>query len=86
MVKPGLDALGGIPPRFYMGTPVLLFRGRLFSAIRRHPGVVRQEEFRGLDYDVVKITFARATQATPEDYYVAYIDPATGHLKWSITS
>ena len=37
--------------------------------------------FQGKEYDAVRITFAKGTGDTPDDYYVAYIDRATAHLK-----
>lgn len=81
-VKPGLDALGGIPPRFYMGTPFYFF-GMPF--VFGDPGATQEslgkKKFQGEDYDAVKITFAKGAGDTPDDYYVAYIDPVTEHLK-----
>jgi hypothetical protein len=81
-VKPGRDALGGTPPRFYMGTPFYFF-GMPF--VFADPGA-RQESlgkkmFQGKEYDAVRITFAKGTGDTSDDYYVAYIDSATAHLK-----
>ena len=40
-----------------------------------------KKSFRGQEYDAVRITFAKGTGDTPDDYYVAYIDPVTAHLK-----
>jgi uncharacterized protein DUF6503 len=81
-VKPGLEALDGTPPRFYMGTPFYFF-GMPF--VFADPGAKQEslgkKTFQGKEYDAVKITFAGGTGDTPEDYYVAYIDPATAHLK-----
>ncbi len=81
-VKPGLTALGGTPPRFYMGTPFYFF-GMPF--VFADPGAKQEslgkKTFQGKEYDAVKIAFAKGTGDTPEDYYVAYIDPATAHLK-----
>ncbi len=81
-VKPGLDALGGTPPRFYMGTPFYFF-GMPF--VFADPGAKQEslgkKMFQGKEYNAVKITFAKGTGDTPDDYYVAYIDPATAHLK-----
>jgi len=81
-VKPGLDALGGTPPRFYMTTPFYFF-GMPF--VFADPGAKQEslgkKNFQGQEYEVVKVTFAKDAGDTPEDYYVAYIDPATAHLK-----
>jgi Family of unknown function (DUF6503) len=81
-IKPGLDALGGTPPRFYMWTPFYFF-GMPF--VFADPGAKQEslgkKSFRGQEYDAVRITFAKGTGDTPDDYYVAYIDPATAHLK-----
>jgi Family of unknown function (DUF6503) len=81
-VKPGLDALGGTPPRFYMGTPFYFF-GMPF--VFADPGAkedsLGKKTFQGKEYDAVRITFEKGTGDTPDDYYVAYIDPATAHLK-----
>lgn len=81
-IKPGLDALGGTPPRFYMWTPFYFF-GMPF--VFADPGAkvesLGKKTFRGQEFDAVRITFAKGTGDSPEDYYVAYIDPATAHLK-----
>ncbi len=81
-IKPGLDALGGTPPRFYMWTPFYFF-GMPF--VFADPGAKQEslgkKSFRGQEYDAVRITFAKGTGDTPDDYYVAYIDPVTAHLK-----
>lgn len=81
-VKPGLNALGGTPARFYMGTPFYFF-GMPF--VFADPGAKQdslgKKKFQGHEYDAIKISFAKGTGDTPEDYYVAYIDPATAHLK-----
>ena len=81
-IKPGLDALGGTPPRFYMWTPFYFF-GMPF--VFADPGAKQEslgkKRFRGQEYDAVRITFAKGTGDTPDDYYVAYIDPTAAHLK-----
>ena len=81
-IKPGLDALGGTPPRFYMWTPFYFF-GMPF--VFADPGAKQEslgkKSFRGQEYDAVRITFAKGTGDTSDDYYVAYIDPATAQLK-----
>lgn len=81
-MKPELDALGGIPPRFYIGTPFYFFGMPFVFADRG----AKQESLgtkiiQGKEYDAVRITFAKGTGDTPDDYYVAYIDPATRHLR-----
>lgn len=81
-IKPGLDALGGTPPRFYMWTPFYFF-GMPF--VFADPGAklesLGKKSFRGQEYDAVRITFAKGTGDSPDDYYVAYIDPTNAHLK-----
>jgi Family of unknown function (DUF6503) len=81
-IKPGLDALGGTPPRFYMGTPFYFFAMPFVFA---DPGAKQEslgkKTFQGKEYDTVKITFAKDAGDSPDDYYVAYIDPATAHLR-----
>lgn len=84
-VKPGLDALGGMPARFYLGTPFYFFAMPFVFA---DPGA-RQESlgkksFQGKEYDVVRITFAKGTGDTPDDYYLAYLDPASAQLKLAV--
>lgn len=84
-VKPALDALGGMPPRFYMGTPFYFF-GMPF--VFADPGSKQEslgkKTFRGTEYDALRITFAKGTGDTPDDYYIAYLDPASEQLKLAI--
>ncbi len=84
-IKPGLDALGGMPPRFYIGTPFYFFAMPFVFA---DPGSKQESlgtrTFRGKDYDALKITFAKGTGDTPDDYYIAYLDPQTKQLKLAI--
>jgi hypothetical protein len=81
-IKPDLGALGGTPPRFYMWTPFYFF-GMPF--VFADPGAKHEslgrKNFKGKAYDVVRITFAKSAGDTPDDYYVAYIDPATARLR-----
>jgi len=81
-IKPGLDALGGTPPRFYMWTPFYFF-GMPF--VFADPGA-RQESlgkknFQGHEYDATRITFKSGTGDSPDDHYVTYVDPSSGRLK-----
>lgn len=84
-IKPALDALGGTPPRFYMWTPFYFF-GMPF--VFADPGASHEslgkKSFQGKDYDVAKITFKAGTGDSPDDYYIAYVDPASGKLKLSV--
>ncbi len=81
-IKPGLDALGGTPPRFYMGTPFYFFGMPFVFADRgTQQESLGKKTFRGQEYDAVRITFAKGTGDTSEDYYVAYLEPASGRLK-----
>jgi hypothetical protein len=81
-IHPGLDALGGTPPRFYVGTPFYFFGMPFVFADRgAKQESLGQKRFRSQDYDAVRITFKKGTGDTPDDYYVAYIDPTTAHLK-----
>ncbi len=81
-VKPGLDALGGTPPRFYMNTPFYFF-GMPF--VFADPGAKQEslgtKKLQNKDYETVRITFAKGTGDSPEDYYVAYIDPQSFQLR-----
>ncbi|MGI8435370.1 MAG: DUF6503 family protein [Chthoniobacterales bacterium] len=81
-IKPNAAALGGRPPRFYMWTPFYFF-GMPF--VFADPGAQQQslgkKMFQGKEYDAVRITFKKGTGDTPDDFYVAYIDPANGQLK-----
>lgn len=84
-IKPGLDAIGGTPPRFYIGTPFYFF-GMPF--VFADPGSKQEslgkKKFRGVEYDALRITFAKGTGDTPDDYYVAYSEPASKKLKLAI--
>lgn len=84
-IKPGLDALGGTPARFYMGTPFYFF-GMPF--VFADPGSKQESlgktKFRGVEYDALKITFAKGTGDTPDDYYTVYLDPDSHQLKLTI--
>ncbi len=81
-VKPGLDALGGTPPRFYMWTPFYFF-GMPF--VFGDPGAVQEslgkKMFDGQEYDAVKVTFRQGTGDSADDFYVVYLDPKTKQLK-----
>ncbi|CAN5573547.1 hypothetical protein BH18VER2_BH18VER2_15300 [soil metagenome] len=81
-IKPGLDALAGTPPRFYMTTPFYFFgMPFVFADAGTKEESLGKKTFRGQEYDVVKITYAKGTGDSPDDFYVADIDPATAHLK-----
>ncbi len=81
-IKPGLEALGGTPPRFYMWTPFYFFgMPFVFADHGAKQESLGKKSFRGQEYDAVRITFARGTGDTPDDYYVAYIDPKNSQLK-----
>ncbi len=81
-IKPGLEALEGMPPRFYMTTPFYFFAMPFVFA---DPGVKQEslgkKKFRGQEYDVTRFTYAEGTGDTPDDYYVAYVDAKTARLK-----
>ncbi len=84
-IKPGLDALGGTPPRFYMGTPFYFF-GMPF--VFADPGSKQESlgkmKFRGVEYDALRITFSKGTGDTPDDFYTVYLDPDSHQLKLAI--
>jgi hypothetical protein len=84
-IKPRVDALGATPPRFYMWTPFYFF-GMPF--VFADPGAKQEslgrKTFHGQEYDAVKITYQPGTGDSPDDFYVAYIDPASGRLKLAI--
>ncbi|MDQ6625398.1 MAG: hypothetical protein M3Y69_04530 [Verrucomicrobiota bacterium] len=81
-IKPDAKALGGTPPRFYMWTPFYFF-GMPF--VFADPGAMQEplgkKTFQGHDYDATKVTFKKGTGDSPDDFYVAYVDPASGQLK-----
>ena len=81
-IKPGLEALGGTPPRFYMWTPFYFF-GMPF--VFADPGAKQEalgnKTFQGQELAATKVTFKSGTGDSPDDYYVAYADPASGRLK-----
>lgn len=81
-IQPNAAALGGKPPRFYMWTPFYFF-GMPF--VFADPGTMQEalgkKTFQGHEYDAIKVTFKKGTGDTPEDFYVAYVDPSSGQLK-----
>lgn len=81
-ITPGLDALGGTPPRFYMWTPFYFF-GMPF--VFADPGAKQaslgKKSFQGREYDAIRVTFKSGTGDSADDYYVAYVDPASAQLK-----
>jgi hypothetical protein len=81
-ITPGLDVLGGTPPRFYMWTP-FYFLGMPF--VFADPGAMQEslgrKSFQGRDYETTRITFKAGTGDSPEDYYVAYVEPDSGKLR-----
>lgn len=81
-IKPGLEALGGTPPRFYMWTPFYFF-GMPF--VFADPGATQEslgnKTFQGQEFVVTKVTFKSGTGDSPDDYYIGYVDPASGRLK-----
>ncbi len=81
-IKPNPAALGGTPPRFYMWTPFYFFAMPFVFA---DPGAIQEplgkKNFQGKEYEVVKVTFKKGTGDSPDDFYVAYVDPATSQLK-----
>ena len=81
-IKPALDALGGMPPRFYMWTPFYFF-GMPF--VFADPGAIQEplgkKTLGGQEYDAVKVTFKKGTGDTPDDFYIAYLEPHSQQLK-----
>ena len=84
-IKPRLDALGVTPPRFYMWTPFYFF-GMPF--VFADPGAKHEslgkKMFQEQEYDVVKITFEAGTGDSPDDFYIAYVEPSSGRLKLAV--
>lgn len=81
-VHPNAEALRGTPPRFYMWTPFYFFAMPFVFAdegARHQPLGVKNVG--GVEYDVIKVTFAPGTGDTPEDFYVAYLERPAGQLK-----
>ncbi len=75
----------GCCPRFYMRTPFYFF-GMPF--VFADPGSKQEslgkKMFRGKEYEALKITFAKGTGDTPDDYYVAYVDPTSDQLTLAV--
>ncbi|MEO8440332.1 MAG: DUF6503 family protein [Spartobacteria bacterium] len=81
-VKPGVDALGGTPPRFYMTTPFYFFgMPFVFADPDAKQESLGKKTFQGKECEVIRITFAQDAGDTPDDYYVAYLDPGSAQLK-----
>ena len=85
-IKPTLEALeGGTSPRFYMWTPFYFFSMPFVFA---DPGASHEalgkKTFQGQEYDAAKITFKPGTGDSPDDYYIAYVDPTSGRLKLAV--
>lgn len=81
-IKPGLDALGGMPPRFYMWTPFYFFgMPFVFADAGAQKESLGNKTVEGREYATIKVTFKSGTGDSPDDYYVAYVDPASGRLK-----
>ena len=80
-VRPNPDAVG-MPPRFYLWTPFYFF-GMPF--VFADPGAQQEalgkRTIAGVEYDVVKLTFAKGTGDSPEDYYIAHFEAKTRQLK-----
>ncbi len=79
-ITPGMDAYAG-SPRFYsslqfyfFGLPFLLADP---GTIREEMGTVSVDE---TTYDVVKVGYEEGIGDSPDDYYVAHFDSATGML------
>lgn len=84
-VTPSVDAVGGVPPRFYFGTPFYFFgMPFVFADPGSRQEAVGQKTFRGKQYDALKITYTKGTGDTPDDYYIAYLDPESKQLKLAI--
>lgn len=81
-IRSSLDALGGMPPRFYVWTPFYFFAMPFVFA---DPGAKLEALGRrtvgGVEYDAVKITYQPGTGDSPEDYYIAHVDPKSRLLK-----
>ena len=84
-IKPGPAALGATPPRFYMWTPFYFF-GMPF--VFADPGAKQEslgrKSFQAQEYDVVKITYEAGTGDSPDDFYIAYVDPKSSRLKLAV--
>lgn len=81
-IRPGLDALGGTPPRFYMWIPFYFFgMPFVFADAGTVPESLGKKNFQGQEYDATQITFKSGTGDSPDDRYVAYVDPGSGRLK-----
>jgi len=65
-----------LTPYYFVGVPhVLADPGTI------HEKLAEQIQFEGKKYDQVKVTYKAGTGATPDDYYIALIDPETKLIK-----
>lgn len=87
-IRPGLDALDGTPPRFYMWTPFYFFS---MPFVFSDPGAsvesLGTKTVGGREYNAVKITFRKGTGDTPDDFMSPILirNPASSNspLTWS---
>jgi len=81
-ITPNMEALGGIPPRFYSSTPFYFF-GLPFLLADNGVNLesLGTKKLRGTEYKVVKASFDNGIGDTPDDDYVAYINKETNQLK-----
>ncbi len=71
-----------MPPRFYLWTPFYFFA---IPFVFADEGAIQTPlpaaDYEGKTYVVVKITYAAGVGDAPDDYYIAYLDPATQRVK-----
>ncbi len=80
-IHPG-DAEAPVPPHFWALTPYY-FVGIPF--VLADPGTNHERldpiEFEGTSYEQVKVTYDDGTGQTPDDYYIALIDPNSNRVR-----
>ena len=80
-VTPDVEALG-MPPRFYaLGNFYLIGQPFVWTDAGSITEDLGERKFKGMTYNVVRISYSPGTGDTPDDDYIAYFDPDTGQLR-----
>ncbi|MGK7392645.1 MAG: DUF6503 family protein [Candidatus Cyclobacteriaceae bacterium M2_1C_046] len=82
-IAPDKEAFGERSPRFYHN---LFFYFFSFPFVMADDGVVLEQQgnktLKGKEYETVRVSYKEGVGDTPEDYYIAYLDPETNQLEW----
>lgn len=78
----GMNALGGMPPRFYARTPFYFFSiPFVFGDAGAQVASIGKKKFEGKEYDAIKITYKSGTGDSPNDYFIALLDAQSAQVK-----